>query len=799
MRVSLNWLKEFVAVRLSPADLAHKLTMTGTEVDSVQIIKSAFEKVTVGRILKIRRHPNADKLVLCEVDVGNSSPLKIVCGAPNIKEGDIVPVAVSGAKLAGGFSVHKTKIRGESSEGMLCSERELGISEDHSGIMILPPDLPTGVPLDEALQLSDALLELGVTPNRPDCLSIFGTAREVAAITGEKTRLPDIRMREAGAQIESLTSVTIEDEKGCPRYAARVVSGVTIGASPAWMQQRLLKAGLRPINNVVDITNYVLLELGHPLHAFDYHKLFENRIVVRRALPKESIVTLDGANRGLTEQMLVIADAEKPVAIAGVMGGANSEVTEQTKTVLIESAYFDPVTIRRTSKALGLSTEASFRFERGADPQMLTVALDRAAALMAEVAGGTVAAGSVDQYPHPFSPKEISVRHERIRRILGIRVPPDKAISILDALGFEIVSTTGESVRVRVPSYRPDVGEEIDLIEEVARVYGYENIIATYPEDRALMTRGLPAKSAEEEVKALLKGCGFTEIITFSFGDPEEMKDFSGDGYPAAPIRMRNPLAEDESVLRTTLMPGLLGTIRSNINIGRKNLKLFEVGKIFWPAPGETLPDEHVSACGAATGLRNSLHWKEQPAEVDFFDLKGVVETLLDSLGFDARAVKSARPGFHPGKCADIEVAGKTVGRVGEIHPDIIQKYELKQKTFLFELDLSTLLSCPKTEKEYLSVSRFPYSDRDMAVVVDENIEAAKLVSAITEAGEEILRRVLLFDVYRGAQVESGKKSLAFSLRFQSVQRTLTDEEITAAFNKIVQSVQTRFGAQLRK
>jgi phenylalanyl-tRNA synthetase beta chain len=799
MRVSLNWLKEFVPIRLSPEELAHRLTMTGTEIESIETLRPNFTHVFVGRIMKIARHPNADKLLLCEVEVGNGPALKIVCGAANIKEGDKVPVALSGATLAGGLSVKKTKIRGQHSEGMLCSERELGISEEHSGIMILPPGTPIGAAVDDALALSDVMLELSITPNRPDCLSIFGAAREVAAITKEKAHLPDIHVHESGPDIKTFTSVTIDDAIGCPRYAARIVSGVRIGPSPMWMQQRLIKAGLRPINNVVDVTNYVLLELGHPLHAFDYDKLYENRIVVRRARKGESIVTLDGANRALSEQMLVIADAEKPVAVAGIMGGANSEVTEQTTKVLIESAYFDPITIRRTSKALALSTEASFRFERGADPQMLTVALDRTAALIAETAGGAVAPGRIDQYPRPFPPLDISLRYTRIKRLLGIKVPPKEAASILVSVGFNILAADSDAVLARVPSYRPDVSAEIDLIEEVARIYGYENIIPTYPEDKRLMERGLQPPSAEDTTKAILKNCGFSEIVTFSFGDPARMIDFGGDGYPTEPIRMRNPLAEDESVLRTTLIPGMLGTIRNNINNGRKDLKLFEAGKVFWPAQKQILPDERVFACGAATGLVRQPHWTEQPAEVDFFHVKGVVEALLQALGYPMQTRRASHPGFHPGKCANIEVDGKVVGSIGEIHPDLIQKYDLKQKVLAFEINLSSLGLRPEAEKKYQKISRFPAAERDMAVVVGEEVEAAGVTAAIWETGGEILRNVLLFDVYRGAQVESGKKSLAFSLRFQSDERTLTDEEVTAVFDKIVQTLDTRFGAQLRR
>lgn len=794
MRVSLNWLKEFVPIMIPAREVAYRLTMGGVEVEAVEEIKPGFDNVVVGRILKVTPHPNADKLILCEVDAGGSNHLKIVCGAPNLKEGDFVPVALPGASLAGGLKVKEAKIRGESSRGMLCSERELGISDDHSGIMILPPGLETGSGLDESLGLSDIILELGVTPNRPDCLSVLGVAREVAALTSARCVPPKVRVPETGGEIGSLSSVTIEDPVGCPRYAARIVSEVTVKPSPAWMQRRLVKAGLRPINNVVDVTNYVLLELGHPLHAFDYEKLEENRIVVRRARQGESIVTLDGAARELTPQMLVIADAERPVAIAGIMGGANTEVTELTTTVLIESAYFDPVTIRRTSKALGLSTEASYRFERGADPEMVTLALDRAAALMAELADGKAARGLIDRYPRKFSQRIIDLRYARLKRILGIDIPPERVSSILASLGFEVVSQQSEKMCVRTVSCRPDVTAEIDLIEEVARIHGYDKIQATYPQDSTVMERGPQARSSEADCRGVLMSSGFFEIITFSFTSPELLTEFSS----ATPMAMKNPLTEDQSVLRTTLMPGLIQTLRTNVSAGNKDVKIFEVGKVYWPAHGQPLPDERTYVAAAMTGLSHPINWKTKPAEVDFFDIKGVAETLVESLGYACAMVKASHPGFHPTVCADITVAGKPVGKVGEVHPELIRKYDIKQKVCLFEIDLAALKPRAALAVTCEKVSRYPYSDRDLAVVIDQHIEAAALKATIQEVGGETLRRTLLFDVYRGKQIEPDKKSLAFSLRFQSDTRTLTDDEITDAFNRIVAELEKRFGATLR-
>jgi phenylalanyl-tRNA synthetase beta chain len=680
---------------------------------------------------------------------------------------------------------------------MMCSERELGLGDDHAGIMILPADARVGESLEGFLGLTDSVLELGVTANRPDCLSMLGVAREVAAITRKNISAPSSDVRESGPDIASLTSVTIDDPGGCPRYAARIVRNVKPGPSPAWMQRRLLKAGLRPLSNIVDVTNYVLIELGHPLHAFDYDKLDESRIVVRRARKGEKIVTLDGSDCELTEQMLVIADAEKAVAIAGVMGGATSEVTDQTRNVLIESAYFDPVSIRRTSKSLGLSTEASYRFERGADPEMALTALDRAAALMAELAGGKIATGRIDCYPRKVAQAELTLRHERVKRIIGADIPPETSISILESLWMKIVSQEPGLARVLAPSFRPDIKGEIDLIEEIARIYGYESIPPTYPQDSAVMKRGLQPSLPEDGCRGALRGSGFSEVITFSFGSPADMADFINGRDEM--IRLRNPLTEDTSALRTTMIPGLLRAVLFNFNAGNKDLKIFEIGKTYWPVVGQTLPDERSFVCVAATGNLRPISWRTPPAAIDFFDLKGVAETLLESQGCaSAEWVKAVHRGFHPGLSADIVAGGKRIGRIGEIHPDLLSKYEFSQKVCVFEIDLSSFEKQPGRGEKYEKVSRFPYSDRDMAIVVDEHLEASALRSTIAMAGGNMLRRVNLFDIYRGKQVGEGKKSVAFSLRFQSDERTLTDEEVTAVFDRIIGELEKRFSSKLR-
>ena len=799
MLVSLNWLKELVPTNAAAAALDEALTMAGLEVESVEDAKPDFDGVVIGHLLKISSHPNADKLVLCEVDVGGPEPLGIVCGATNIKEGDKVPVAVVGSTLTGGFKIKKAKLRGEVSEGMMCSARELGLGEDHEGIMILSPDVNVGDKFDEAMGLNDIVIELGITPNRPDCLSMIGVAREVAAWEGLEATEPEFEIPEHGPDISSITSVTIDDDDGCPRYAARVVEGVKIGPSPSWMREKLIKVGLRPLNNVVDITNYVLMELGHPLHAFDYDKLGENRIVVRRAGDGEPITTLDGVERKLSKDTLVIADAMKPVAIAGVMGGTDSEVTDQTTTILIESAYFDPVSIRRTSKSLGLSTEASYRFERGADPEMAITALDRAASFVAELAGGKIAKGRIDEYPKKIERPEIKLRYARVGKILGIEIAGERAISILSSLGFEIISEGSEAADIRAPSFRPDITAEIDLIEEIARIHGYDKIASTYPRDNTVGSRAMRPASFEEISRGVLASAGFFEVVTYSFGEPKRMADFTDKGTGAEPIKMKNPLAEDASVMRTTIIPGILETLRSNVNAGNKDLKIFETGKVYFPAPGDPLPDERTFVCGAVTGLSHPVSWKGTPAEADFFDLKGAVEVLIEALGADGvRATKAANAGFHPGMCADIVAGGETIGKIGEIHPAILDKYEIDQKAFVFEIDLDGIEAGSKAEGGYEKFSRFPSADRDLAVVVDEGVEAAAVYEAIMGAGGKTLCDGVLFDVYRGKQIDEGKKSLAFGLRFQSRDRTLTDEEIAAASKNIMKALEKKFDARLR-
>ncbi|MCZ6680681.1 MAG: phenylalanine--tRNA ligase subunit beta, partial [Candidatus Poribacteria bacterium] len=686
----MKWLKKYVDFDLSPQALSDRLMMLGIETEAMRQLGKGLDGVVVGRINAVRRHPKADKLVLCDVDVGEGNDLQIVCGAPNAREGLIAPVACVGAQLPNGMTIKAAKLRGETSQGMLCSEKELAISDETSGLMELPGDLQIGMPLVEALGLDDAVLELEVTPNRPDCLSMIGVAREIRVSTGNPLNLPQVDVQEGTTDIRALTSVTIEAPDLCPRYAARVIRGVKIASSPTCLQRRLEAIGVGAINNVVDITNFVLMEYGHPLHAFDYHRLAENRIVVRRAQPGECLKTIDEETHTLTSDMLVIADAEKAVALAGVMGGFDSEIIEQTVDVLLESAYFHPPSIRKTSKALGMHTEASHRFERGADPEGVIPAINRAAQLIAEIAGGEVCAGIIDAYPGKREAIRIALRPERVNFVLGTDIAEDSMRDILTRLGFSV----SDAFEVTVPTFRPDVEREVDLIEEVARVYGYDNIPVTLP------TGDIPTPMVDargelrERVKTYLLGCGMMEAINYSFCHSNILDRIrlAPDDPLRQVVSIRNPLSEELSIMRTTLLPGLLENAQRNRNHQVNDVQFFELSKVFLPVADRELPDEPERLAGIIAGNVGSGVYGDSFRPADFFDIKGVVEGLLDLCGIsDYTLDRADHPTFHPGRCAEIRVKGERLCLFGEAHPAVLENYNLSQKAYLFELDFDRL------------------------------------------------------------------------------------------------------------
>ncbi|MEW6695971.1 MAG: phenylalanine--tRNA ligase subunit beta [Bacillota bacterium] len=806
MRVSCRWLKEYVDIDLTPQELADRLTLSGLAVDAVNELGSGIEKVVTGRILKIESHPNADKLVVCTVDAGQGEPLQIVTGATNVRQGHVVPVAVEGAKLAGGLQIKRSKLRGVESRGMLCSGQELGMeaklmsSDMAHGILILPEDVPVGLDAKEVLGLNDAVLELDLTPNRGDALSITGVARDVAAILNQELRLPSPEFAEGEEKIEDVAKIDIEDPDLCRRYVARVIKGIKIAPSPIWLQNRLRSAGIRPISNVVDITNYVMLELGQPLHAFDYDKLTNGHIIVRRAKEEEKIVSLDGAERTLNPEMLAITDPSGPVAVAGVMGGLDSEVTDETVNVLIESAYFHPINIRRTAKALGLRSESSLRFEKGIDCNGSLRAANRAVQLIQQLAGGTVVSGAIDNFPNPMTEKTIQLRPARVNWVLGVEIPRQEISQIMQRLQFR-VQEQGEDLLVTVPTFRPDIAGEWDLAEEVARMHGFNQIPETLPFGASTQGIRTPEQQLTWDMKKVMTGCGFTEVITYSFVHPRvfDLMNLPPDSRFRDTVKLQNPLSEEQSVMRTVLVPSLLEVLQRNLNRRAQNGAIFEIARVFYPVEGQPLPEEVPVLAAVAIGHTQKT-WNQPARPMDFFFMKGVAEQLLDSLGVvGAEFARHQDPSFHPGRCAKIEVAGMLLGVVGELHPNVIENYDLPARAVAMKLDLKVLNATERPVSQYQGLPKFPMVERDLAVLVKQEVLAAEMLSIIKKAGGSLLRETDIFDIYQGSQVPEGFKSVAFSMKFQAPDRTLTDEEINDKMQRITKSLTAQTGAELRK
>ena len=802
MRVTLDWLKEFVDFDLTPEELADRLTMAGLEVDAIERIGEGIDdRVVVGKVISVERHPNADKLKICHVDVG-AQKLQVVCGAPNVREGMLAPMALIGSNLPIGMTLKVAKIRGVESYGMLCSERELGLSEDASGLMELPEELPVGMRLNEALNLPTVVIEFDLTPNRPDCLSVYGIAREISAITGNPLRPIEINLIEQGPPVEEVTSVLIEDPDLCPRYTARVILDVKIAPSPWWMRWRLNAVGLRPINNVVDITNYVLMELGHPLHAFDYRKLEENRIVVRRAKDGEELVTLDGELRKLRSDMLVIADARKPVALAGIMGGEDSEVTDRTTEVLLESAYFNPVSIRKTSKALGMHTEASHRFERGTDIEGLVTASARAAQLMAEIAGGTICRGMADAYPKKRTRFHIKFRPQRCNYLLGTEISTEEMEDIFRRLKFKTLREPDGTISVEAPSFRPDIEREVDLVEEVARIYGYDKIPTFMPFGEVPEAEPNLRERLRNIARKVMLGSGLSEAVNYSFYDPGwfDMILLPEDDPRRRTVKLRNPLSREQSVMRTTLVPSLLENVSWNIRHQVRQVKLFELARTFWPKSDhpEELPLEREMLGGVLSGTMSAGTWCDPEREPDFFDLKGIVEELLDGFGVkEAKFIRSEEPFLHPGRSADLIVGGEKVGILGEVHPDVLERWDIPQRVYLFELDFDLLCEVSDLSRRFTPIPQYPKLTRDIALLVRSDLPSEE-VTEIIRSFSPLISSVRLFDLYEGDRIPEGLKSLAYTIDFVSPERTLTDQEVDEELRRLLRTLEERVGAKLR-
>jgi phenylalanyl-tRNA synthetase beta chain len=800
MKISTQWLADYVALPPLP-ELARRLSMGGLAVDGIEEPGKALAGVVVAQIKESVQHPNADKLSVTKIDAGGPL-LQVVCGAKNYKVGDKVPLATVGTKLPNGVEIKTAQLRGVDSSGMLCSAKELGLAEDASGLLILDPQLPVGQPIAEALGLNDAVLELDITPNRPDALSHLGVAREIAALTGARLKAPVVDVAEKEPAASERVKIRIDDAQGCPRYAARVIEGIKIGPSPAWMKRRLEACGVRSINNVVDVTNYVLLEYGHPLHAFDLDLLAGGEIVVRRARAGEKLTTLDGKARTLDAEDLLICDRDAPQGLAGVMGGGTSEVNAQTTRVMLEAAWFLPASVRRTAKRHGLHTEASHRFERGADIGAVPAALDRAAALIAELSGGTVREGRVDLYPGQAEPRRVTLRPARLAQLLGTVVPAEECRRILESLGFKAEGNQADGTTWIVPTARVDVEREEDLIEEVARIRGYEAIPLTLP---AIMSALAPEPAevvALRRVRLALAAAGFDEVVNYAFVSPQELANAGA----SAGIVLKNPLSVEQSVMRTSLLPGFLQNVSRNLRRQVETVRLYELGRTYHLRAGKLdeagAPAEEIDRIGGiACGRRNGRTWALPDVPIDFYDVRGAVEALLAALKvFDAR-IAPADAGsrqLHPRASASLWVGDRAIGVLGQLHPKVARAFDVPAATFFFELELGPLVRAAHLVPQARPLARFPSVLRDVAVLVEDRLTAESVEKVIQEVGGALLERATLFDAYSGERVPRGQKNLAFALSYRAADRTLTDDEVNAAHAKIVEEVQRRLGGSLR-
>ncbi len=797
MLIPLSWLREYIELPASVDELCEKLTMLGLEIEAVERRGEDVKNVVVGKILSIDPHPDADKIVVCKTDVGQAEPLQICCGAKNMKVGDKVPTAVVGASLPGGFEITKRKMRGVESQGMMCSGKELGLGEDQDGLLILDPAAPIGQDVRPILGLDDVILEIEVTPNRGDWAGLIGIARELAAAYGTPLKWPDATLAESGPKVADSASIAIDAPDLCSRYIGRVITGLKVRPSPDWLARRLVAAGQRPINNVVDVTNYVLLETGQPLHAFDLNTLRGRKVIVRRAKSGERLRALTGADCALSDEMLVIADAERPVAVAGVVGGQETEVGEGTADILIESAHFDPVSVRRTARALNQITEASQRFQRGADPEMAEFASRRAARLMLETAGGTLHRGSVDLRPKPLAKKIMSLRFARTEALLGVRVSPETQEKILNSLGFETTQRTTDSLTLAVPTWRYDVEWEEDFVEEVGRLYGFEKIAPTLPKVRLAERSYAPQEKTCRAIRDSLAAAGLTEITTWSFMAAPDAHRFDAPGEHLEPIALQNPLSEQYPLMRTTLIPALLRVASSNLRKNRKSVGIFELAPVYFLEKGEYRQRYHLGL--ALAGTAGGPHWSAPERPFDLYDLKGHIEALIAEFsGSTAGFAAAESPSYTKGAIASVAIGDKTVGAMGEVARATAAAYDIDGRIFAGEMDLSRLLAAPLGPPQYTEIPVHPPALRDLAVVVDDATPAGALCEAARRTGGGNLQRVDIFDVYRGKGVADGKKSVALSLVFQSRERTLTDDEISKAVAKIVKTLEREFQAQLR-
>jgi len=799
VKVSLSWLREFIDISIDIPELADRLTMQGLAVEEIEHILPDIRGVITARVTEVKKHPNADRLSLCMVDTGEGSPLKVVCGASNVEEGGLYPFAPTGTRLPGGMEIREAEIRGELSSGMLCSGKELEIGVDGEGILRLDDALPIGADLVSELGLEDYILDIDVTANRFDLLSHIGIAREIGSITGNHIRLPDHAVTWGVENAGGEVSVDLLDREACPRYMACVIKGVKVTSSPFRLARRLETLGLRTVNNVVDVSNYVLMELGHPLHTFDSNLLKDDRIVVRRASERETIETLDGEKRELGPEDLVIADLEKPVAIAGVMGGLDTEVTDSTTDVFVECAHFNPVLIRRTSRRLALQSQASFRFERWVDPNSLSFALDRAVFLLQAHAGGVVSSGRIDEYPEEVKRKTVCLRPARADKLLGTSIDAREMAGLLEGIDLPVNENEGE-IEVDVPTFRQDLTEEVDLIEEIARLVGYDRF--DIPEETgSRIAAGADKRSQRmEQMKMLLAGQGFREVYTASFLNAEEMALLFPGIDTSTLWSVRNPISSNTGILRHSLLPGLIQVLKLNANRNNPDLRIFESGTVFNPmSTGEQKPQESTSVAGLISGGKSPVHWtNSSPESYDFFDLKGMVEFLFKEMGTpDVLCTNANRMPFHPGRCSSVTVSGVEVGCLGELHPSVCRALDLRDVPFLFELD-TLCFEATNGKRTYIEVSSFPSVKRDLSLLVPNKVTHHDLETEIRDVCGDLLEELTLYDVYSGRQVPDGSEALTFALVLRSRKRTLNDREIEVLMGKVMKRIEKELGVTLR-
>ncbi|MCY3713155.1 MAG: phenylalanine--tRNA ligase subunit beta [Gemmatimonadetes bacterium] len=803
IKVPLSWLQAYCDVPWPVEELVDRLVLSGLEVDGVETVGSDFDGFVVGHVERVERHPNADRLSLCTVNVGGES-LQVICGAPNVAAGQKVPVARVGAVLPGGMEIRKAKIRGVESFGMICSEAELNLSDDHEGIMVLDAGIEPGQPLKDIVGGPETVLSIDVGTNRPDCLSLVGVAREITALSGGELRMPSGGVDETGPPVDTLASVRVDAPDDCPRFVGRVITGVRIGPSPDWLKRRIEAAGIRSISNVVDVTNYVMLEMGQPLHAYDLDRLAGQGIVVRRAGEEEAFTTLDGVERTLDGEVLMIADHETGIGVGGVMGGLDTEITSETDRVFLEGACFDAVRVRRGSKALQLQTDASRRFERGMDPELQGEAVGRAAGLIAEVAGGVVAEGMIDVRTPAGPDPAIRLRASRVNGLLGTGLDRDEIAALLRRLRFDVRSD-GADLEVGVPSFRRDVSREVDLIEEVARLYGYDKIepaASVPPRDDSTEAREREEtrRSRQDDQRRLrdaMAGFGFTEVVTHSLLHPDLNRLID----PSRPsVMIDNPLSPELSAMRTSLAASVLGVVRWNANRKVRDIRIFEAGRVFW-AKEEGLPDEPEHLCFAVTGQRHSPHWDGPPGAFDFYDLKGLAEALFGRLGLDSVETvpyDKVDPLFDEDRIGELLADGVRTGRFGAVSHQVLDHYEIREPVWMGVIDCGVLFGQASDRRTYRAPPKYPAVERDLAIVVPEEVTHRDILKEIRACSGNLLEAVELFDVYRGTQIAAHSKSMAYAMRFRSGERTLTDAEVTRLQDKVLRRLVSRYRAELR-